>query len=86
MEFEFTRTFVKKYKRKSPEQKEKVDKTLSLLETNPHHPSLHTHKVQGTLDIFECYIDVSHRVTFQYGENCILLRNNCKHNAVLRRP
>jgi len=86
MELELTRTFIRKYRKKPPEQKEKLDKTLSLLETNPRHPGLHTHKVQGTPHIFECYMDDSYRVTFEYGENCILLRNNCKHKAVLRRP
>lgn len=86
MELELTRKFERQYRKKSPEKREKIEKTLSLLETNPRHPGLHTHKVQGTFDIFECYIDDSHRVTFEYGKNRIVLRNNCEHNAVLRAP
>jgi len=84
MELEITRNFARKYKKKSPEKQEKVEKTLRLLETDPHYPGLHTHKVQGTYGIFECYVDDTLRVTFQYGDNCILLRNSCEHDAVLR--
>lgn len=86
MKLERTATFKKRYGKKNQKQREKVKKTLSLLATNPRHPSLHTHKVQGTLGIFECYIDDSYRVTFEYGQNCIVLRNTCEHNAVLRTP
>lgn len=86
MELELIEKFIKKYQDKPQDKRRKVEKTLSILETDPRHPGLHTHKVQGKLNIFECYIDDSYRVTFQYGEDCILLRNCCKHNAVLRRP
>ena len=81
---ERTTTFKKRYRKKNQKQRGKVKKTLSLLEKDPHYPGLHTHKVQGTLDIFECYVDDTLRVTFQYGDNCILLRNSCEHDAVLR--
>ena len=86
MELELTRKFERQYKRKSPDEREKLEKTLSLLESNPRHPGLHTHKVQGTVNIFECYIDDSYRVTFEFKESCILLRNHCEHKAVLRAP
>jgi mRNA-degrading endonuclease YafQ of YafQ-DinJ toxin-antitoxin module len=86
VEILFTKRFIKRYKKKTKEQQERVEKTLLLLADNPWHPGLHTGKVQGTRDIFEAYVDASMRATFQFGENCIIMRNNCIHNMVLRRP
>lgn len=86
MPFRITNKFGKQYANKSPEAKDKVDKTLDLLELNPSYPGLHSHRVQGTKRIWECYIDESMRVTFEYGKSRIILRNNCKHNITSRSP
>jgi hypothetical protein len=55
-----------------------VQKALGLLETNPRHPSLQTHKFQtlqgpsGEL-VFEAYAEnktaAAYRIFFYYGEN-----------------
>ena len=55
---------------------ESVQKALGLLETNPRHPSLHTHKFQ-TLQgpkgepVFEAYAEnktpATYRIFFYYG-------------------
>lgn len=86
MNLDFTKKFKRQYKKKSLEQQEKIDKAVELLGSNPYHPGLHTHKVQGTIDIFECYIDDTHRITFEYGDDCIILRNNCEHDMTLKSP
>jgi hypothetical protein len=86
MELKLTPRFLRAYQQKSSDQQERINKTLDFLSTNPRHPSLHSHKVGGTRNIFECYSDDGHRVTFQYGDNCIILRNNCEHNLTLKRP
>ena len=55
-----------------------VRKTLGLLETNPRHPGLQTHKYQslegpGGEDVFEAYAEQStsaaYRVFWYYGPN-----------------
>jgi mRNA-degrading endonuclease YafQ of YafQ-DinJ toxin-antitoxin module len=86
MPFRLTNRFEKKYLNKTVSEQDKVDETLDTLEQNPKHPGLHTHRVQGTKRIWECYMDDSLRITFEYGKRCIILRNNCKHNIVLRNP
>jgi mRNA-degrading endonuclease YafQ of YafQ-DinJ toxin-antitoxin module len=84
--FEFTSKFIRQYDRKTSDERERVEKALELLATNPRHPGLHSHKIQGAFGIFECYIDDSHRVTYEYSKNCIVLRNNCSHNIIDRNP
>lgn len=64
-----------------------IAKCVSLLGTNPRHPSLQTHPVQGTRNpkVFEAYVDMKNRVTFHWDEDKIVLRNNCNHD-ILKRP
>jgi mRNA interferase RelE/StbE len=85
-ELEFTLKFSKQYDKKTPDEKERVEKAIELLADNPYHPGLHSHKVQGTYGIFECYIDNSHRITYEYGKDCIVLRNNCNHDITDKSP
>lgn len=85
--FEFSQRFKKAYQKKNDEQKKRVDDTLTQLAADPRHPGLHAHRIIGTQDVWECYADVSMRVTFQYlPDSMLYLRNNCQHDAVLRRP
>ena len=86
MELEITGKFRRRYKKKPPEQRERITKTLQMLRDDPHHPGLHTKKIGGTQTIFECYADDSHRVTFEYGKDSIILRNNCDHDLTVKRP
>lgn len=86
MQVTLTSTFIRRYERKTPPQRDKVDKTLGLLASDTRHPSLRTHKVEGTADIFEAYVDDSMRMTFEYGQGGLVARNCCQHDAVLRSP
>jgi hypothetical protein len=64
---------------RSPHQEgllKQVRKTLGLLETNPRHPSLQTHKYRSLLgpngeEIFEAYVQnqtpAAYRIFFYYG-------------------
>lgn len=79
MPFATTNRFEKQYSKKTLDEKDKVDETLDILEQNPRHPGLHAHRIQGKKRIWECYIDDSMRITFEYGKGCIILRNNCRH-------
>ena len=86
MEFERTNKFKRQYRRKPQNQKDKIKKTLKLLAQDIRYPGLHTSKVQGIDGIWECYVDDSMRITFEYGKGCIILRNNCKHDISSTNP
>ena len=81
-----TKKFQRQYRKKDSEGKEKVDETLKQLCKDPKHPGLHSHRVQRTKKVWECYIDDAYRVTFEYGDDCIICRNNCKHSIIDRNP
>jgi hypothetical protein len=86
MSFSVTNRFTKQYSKKDPKAQKMVDDTLDIIDSNPRHPGLHAHRVQGTKRVWECYIDDRMRVTFEYGDDCIILRNNCKHNITSKNP
>ena len=52
---------LKKFKKKHPEQKENYLRVLSLLSTDPYHPSLKLHPLKGE---FQKYYSVS--LNYQY--------------------
>ena len=86
MEFIFTERFKKSYKQLSKDGQMTLHKKLELMSSNPHHPSLRTKKVQGTDNIFECSINMSIRMTWQYEGESILLRVVGDHDEVLKKP
>lgn len=86
MNYDVTNNFKRKYKKKIPIAQKSIDDTIGFLIDNPHHPGLHTHKVQGHTKIFEAYINDEARLTFEYAANSIIFRTNCNHNKVLRSP
>lgn len=61
-------------------------KKLDLLIDNPQHPSLRTKKIQGQKDIFEASVTMGIRITWQYVEEGILLRNIGTHDKALKNP
>jgi mRNA-degrading endonuclease RelE of RelBE toxin-antitoxin system len=75
MRLEFTRAFIKDY-RKLPANIQKItDKNLELLLSNSKHPSLHVKKMNDPRNIWEGRVTDSHRFTFQIkGDTCFLRR------------
>jgi mRNA interferase RelE/StbE len=68
------------------EAKKALKKKLDLLVDNPKHPSLRTKKIKGTEDIFESSINMDIRITWEFYENGILLRNIGRHDKTLNNP
>lgn len=57
----------RKFLRKHPELRNQYQKTLELLELNPHHPSLRLHKLQGQLsDLSSVSINMSYRILLNF--------------------
>jgi len=67
----------KKFLRKHPEIHKQYQKTLELLEVNPHHPSLRLHGLQGRLKgLSSVSINMNHRIVLEMivqNENIILI-------------
>jgi mRNA-degrading endonuclease YafQ of YafQ-DinJ toxin-antitoxin module len=57
---------VKKFLKKHPEIHNQYEKTLALLEINPHHPSLRLHGLQGRLKCLSSVsINMSYRIVLE---------------------
>ncbi len=82
MELQLTEKFQKKLLAKNQQRRAAVVETLLKLARNPHHPGLHVHKVKGSAQVFESYVNSSDRVTFHFGRDCLILRNCCEHDII----
>jgi hypothetical protein len=84
MPYEISPSFKKRLSKKTPDAAGAVLRCIKRLEENPRHPGLHTHRVQGTEDVWEAYVDRSNRLTFRHGDGKFILLNHCNHDATLR--
>lgn len=78
--------FKNNYAKLNDEIKKKVKAKLKLMSENPMHPSLRTKRIQGTENIFEASVNMSNRMTWQYVEGGVLLRNIGEHDETLKNP
>lgn len=78
------------FAQKTADQNEVVKRALKnklkLLLENPRHPSLRVKKIKGQNDIFEASITMKIRITWQYYNDGILLRNLGEHDKTLGNP
>lgn len=75
----------KKFLRRHPEILGQYQKTLELLEINPHHPSLRLHGLQGRLSgLSSVSINMSYRIVLEMviRENDIILVDIGNHDQV----
>ncbi|MFT7860620.1 MAG: plasmid stabilization protein, partial [Sulfurimonas sp.] len=55
-----------KFIKKHPELLSQYEKTIRLLEANPHHPSLRLHRLSEKLsDLHSVSINISYRITLE---------------------
>jgi addiction module RelE/StbE family toxin len=66
----FTKDYEKKAKKffkKHQNLKDKYRKTILFLQTNPYHPSLRLHKLQGRLqEFYSVSIDMNYRILIDF--------------------
>jgi len=86
MRFYYSDLFKQKVALLEPQIKKALKTKLELMYQNPKHPSLRTKRVQGTTDIYEASITMSYRMTWQYYEDGILLRNVGEHDKTFKKP
>lgn len=85
MEVQTARLFDRDYAGLPAAIKDRTDKQLALLMTNPQHPSLRLKKVRGTDNIWEARISRGYRITLTIAGDTLVLRRIGIHD-VLRRP
>ena len=74
---------VRKFLKKHPDLRGQYQKTLELLEIDPHHPSLRLHRLQGRLsDLSSVSINMSYRILLEMvlEENDIILVDIGSHD------
>lgn len=75
----------KKFLRKHLEMRTQYQKTLELLEINPHHPSLRLHGLQGRLTgLSSVSVNMSYRIVLEMiiRDNDIILVDVGNHDQV----
>jgi mRNA interferase RelE/StbE len=82
----FSDLFLDSVKRLPIDVKKVLKKKLDLLADDPKHPSLRTNKIKGSEGIFEASINMDIRMTWEFYEDGILLRNIGKHDKTLSNP
>lgn len=86
MNIYFSDLFLDCVQRLSVDAKKALKKKLDLLADNPKHPSLRTKKIKGREDIFEASVNMDIRITWEFYEDGILLRNIGRHDKTLNNP
>ncbi len=86
MNIYFSDLFLQSVKDLPDEAKRTLRKKLDIIADNPRHPSLRTKKIKGREDVFEATITMAIRLTWEYYEDGILLRNIGGHDRTLKRP
>ena len=84
MRYKRTKSFKKDYRHLPADIQEKAKKAFDLFRENQRHPSLKTHKIEGTSnpEKFEGYIDGSYRFTFHYEDDVIVFRRIGPHSII----
>ncbi|OHD06729.1 MAG: plasmid stabilization protein [Spirochaetes bacterium GWD1_27_9] len=66
----YTESYIKraiKFLKKHPDLEKQYEKTLKLLEINPHHPSLRLHQLKGKLsNLYSVSINLSYRIKLDF--------------------
>ncbi|HUJ69782.1 MAG TPA: hypothetical protein VLW86_09675 [Syntrophorhabdales bacterium] len=86
MNIYFSDLFLQSVKELPEDVKRALKKKLDIMADNPRHPSLRTKKIKGREGIFEATISMGVRMTWEYFEDGILLRNIGGHDRTLKRP
>jgi hypothetical protein len=85
MTVQTTRPFDRDYARLPTGLKDRVDRQIALLLSDPHHPSLRLKKMEGTLSIWEARVTRSYRLTLEIRGDTYILRRVGPHD-VLKTP
>lgn len=82
MELEFTKPFIKKYKKLDQQSQRIIKDTLVTLENDFSHPSLRVKKMKGyrNPNVWEASATMDLRITFEIEKPDKLILRNCGHH------
>ena len=87
MKVVYSENFKKNVEKLPIDIKRQLKKKLEIMLENPRHPSLRIKKLKGRKDgIFEASINMDIRMTWEYIDDGILLRNIGEHDETLKNP
>jgi hypothetical protein len=86
MPIQLTDRFVRQYGQLPATIQHKVDKALARLDANFRHPGLRSHPIESAPGVFEAYVDVKYRLTFERRSDTFIMRNVDNHDECLRHP
>jgi len=85
MKIIYSENFKKNVEKLPIEVKQQLKRKLEIMLENPRHPSLRVKKLKGRKDgIFEASINMDIRITWEYINDGILLRNIGEHDETLK--
>lgn len=74
-------TFVRQYKKLSPELQTEIKEKIQLFQEDPTHTFLKTHKLKGKLKNYYSFsVNYEYRIIFQYEEDYTVLLNVGNHS------
>ena len=75
-------SFLKDFKKLSKHLKKQAEKQLRLFIQDPYYPSLQTHKMNDSRNIWEARVTDSYRFTFQQKGEVYILRRIGSHDII----
>lgn len=78
--------FKRELQKKPPALQRAILQCVASLVSDPRHPGLQVHQVQGTAGVWEAYVDRKNRITFHFEGGVIVLRRHCNHDIITRWP
>ena len=88
MKIDYSPKFIKSFKKLNKTDQDAFETQLNKFlnkPTPPFHPSLRIKRIQGTNGIFEMTITMGIRMTWQFTDEGILLRNIGEHDKTLKK-
>lgn len=86
MRFQRTEHFKRAYKKLDLGQQNTIKRAISLMSDNINHPSLRVKRVQSTRRTWEASATMDLRITFDWEDDTITLRNCGEHDKTLKNP
>lgn len=86
MPIRHTERFDTQYERLPLVIQRNVHKALRLLDTDFRHPGLRSHPVEGAPGVYEAYVDIQYRLTYERRGDVLVLRNVDNHDECLKNP
>lgn len=77
--------FKKSYKKLTVREQKLVQDKIMILSENPLHPSLRVKRIKGTVDLFECSVNMDIRVIWYYEGDEIILLLDVGHHDILNK-